>query len=71
MNRSEHLIWTKQRAMEYLPDDPAQALASFFSDMRKHEELETHSALELGEMLMLGGHLYTAKDVGNHIQGYN
>lgn len=36
--RAEHVQWCKQRALEYLPGDPRQALGSMLSDMRKHDE---------------------------------
>lgn len=38
-SRDEHLAWAKQRAREYLDQgDHVNALASFFSDLGKHEE---------------------------------
>ena len=46
MTRAEHLAWAKERALEYLPD-VNQALASFISDLGKHEELQDHPAKEL------------------------
>jgi hypothetical protein len=32
----QHLAWCKQRALEYLPDKPAQAAASMIGDLGKH-----------------------------------
>lgn len=40
MTRSEHIAWCKARALEHLPDDPADAVASMLSDLDKHEETE-------------------------------
>jgi hypothetical protein len=36
--RDDHLQACKDRALEYLPSDPNQAIASMISDMRKHRE---------------------------------
>ena len=38
MTRAEHVRWCKKRALEYLPDDPKQAVKSMLSDMNKHDE---------------------------------
>ena len=38
MTRSEHIAWCKERALSYLPDDPGGAVASFLSDLSRHEE---------------------------------
>lgn len=38
--RSEHMAWCKKRALEYLPNDPQQAVTSMLSDLRKHPETE-------------------------------
>jgi len=39
MNRSEHLQWCKDRALEYVDEgNPAEALASMMSDLGKHDE---------------------------------
>lgn len=70
-SRAEHLAWCKARALEYLPHDPAEALASMFSDLRKHDEFKNHSAIELGAMLMFNGHLQTARQVREYIEGFN
>jgi hypothetical protein len=37
MNRAEHLQWAKDRALAYLPHDPANAWASFASDIEPDE----------------------------------
>ena len=70
--RSEHLEWCKQRAIEYLKDgNISEAFASFQSDMTKHPETENHLALEMGTMLLLGGHLSTIQQMKNWIVGFN
>lgn len=71
MIRAEHMAWCKQRALEYLPNDPAGALDSITSDLTKHEETAEHPALLLTMMLRLGGHLSTAEQVRKHIEGFN
>lgn len=42
VTRDEHLAWAKSRALEYLDrGDFTNSLASFISDMNKHDELAT------------------------------
>ena len=50
--REEHLAWCKARALEYLPDDPIQAVTSMASDLGKHPETEGHAAIAFGMMLL-------------------
>ncbi len=72
MNRQEHLEWCKQRALQILSEGDIQgAYASFMSDMKNHPETENHSALDLGFMLMVGGHLDSAKQMKDFIEGFN
>lgn len=72
MTRAEHLEWCKQRALEYVDKkDLKQAFASFQSDMTKHEETCDHMALEMGTMLLLGGHLSTDTQMREWITGFN
>lgn len=72
MNRSEHLEWCKQRANEYIENnDMTNAFASFQSDMTKHTETSNHLALEMGTMLLLGGHLSTQHQMKDWINGFN
>lgn len=70
--RAEHLKWCKDRANEYLElGDKNQALASFMSDMSKHEETATHAALQMGMMLLVTGNLSTTHEMKNWIDGFN
>lgn len=72
MNRSEHLQWCKDRALLYASQgDNIQAFASFVSDMRKHKETHNHIALEMGAMLLAGGHLSTERQMSEWIKGFN
>lgn len=72
VERSEHLQWCKDRAMEYINDNNVtDGIASFISDMSKHPETEGHSALTLMSQLMFSGHLNTASEAGKFIQGFN
>jgi len=72
MNRAEHLQWCKDRALDYVKqNDLTNAFASFQSDMTKHPETDGHMALEMGTMLLLGGHLSTAQQMENWIVGFN
>ena len=72
MNRAEHLQWSKDRAMEYVyTGDLSNAFASFISDMGKHPKTENHAALQLGSMLLFGGHLDTKDKMEKWILGFN
>ena len=72
MDRTEHLQWCKDRALEYVRSgDLTNAITSFQSDMRKHVETVNHSALELMTMMMLSGHLETATEVEKFIKSFN
>lgn len=72
MTRQEHLQWAKNRALEYADaGDAAEALASMTSDLREHPELENHIGIQLGLMLALGGHMHSASEVRNWIEGFN
>lgn len=68
----EHLVWCKQRALEYVDKgDLTGAFASFVSDMKKHSDTANHPALALGGMLFFGGHLRSPQQMREHIEGYN
>jgi hypothetical protein len=73
--RAEHVEWTRKRALMELdaggPRAVTNAISSFQSDLRKHPETQDHSALELAGMLAFGGHLSSARDVREFIQGMN
>ena len=72
MNRDEHLEWCKTRALEYVEaNDTSQAFASFMSDMGKHIETSSHSTLEMGMMMLMGGHLSTPQQMREWIEGFN
>lgn len=72
MTRTEHLQWCKDRAIEYAKaGDTQQAFASFGSDMAKHPETATHSALHLGFSLFFAGHLNSATEMEKWINGFN
>lgn len=52
-------------------NDAKQAWASFVSDMRKHSETESHSALRLGMLLIMSGHHQTPNEMRKFIEGFN
>jgi hypothetical protein len=70
MNRAEHLQWCKDRAIQYVDEGDVQN-ASLTSDLNKHPETERHPAVELGMLLMLSGHLSTAAQMRDFIEGCN
>jgi len=72
MNRTEHLNWCKQRALEYVKiGGLQQAFASFQSDMMKHDETANHFALQMGTMLLISGNLASQSQMENWIVGFN
>lgn len=72
MDRGEHLVWCKKRALEYVDHgDVKNAWASFMSDMRKHPDTASHSALELGHMLFMSGQLNSPVEMRKFIEGFN
>lgn len=72
MTRAEHLAWCKSRALEYVAmGDVLNAFASMDSGLRKHSETRDHKAMEIGVMLMLGGHLNTPDEMRKFIEGIN
>lgn len=72
MSRSEHLDWCKQRALQYCNmHDLDNALASFMSDLGKHEETDRHPAIQLGIMLSMSGNLSTQRAMQEFIEGTN
>lgn len=72
MTRAEHLQWAKDRAYKYCDEgDMYQAFASFNSDMRKHDELKDHIALEMMNMQVMGGLIKSAPQLRAFIEGFN
>jgi hypothetical protein len=72
MTRAEHLQWCKDRALEYVnAGNLDEAFASMASDLRKHDELANHSGVQLGMMLLMGGHLKTEAKMREFIVGFN
>ena len=72
MTRQEHLEWCKQRALEYVDaGNIGDAWASMVSDLKKHEETSNHRAIELGTMMIMGGHLSSPAKMREFILGCN
>lgn len=70
--RAEHLAWCKKRALEYVDaGDCNQAFASMASDLSKHPETEKHGAIQLGMMMLMGGHLNRPDQMRKFIEGFN
>lgn len=71
-SRAEHLAWCKKRALEYCDiGDVNQAYASMGSDLGKHPETANHAAIQLGMMLLMGGHLSSLMEMRKFIEGFN
>lgn len=72
MDRAVHLQWAKDRAFEYVQKgDLKNAMASMISDLRKHDELSHHPAIDLGMMMLMGGQLSTQGQMREFIEGFN
>jgi hypothetical protein len=72
MTRAEHLAWCKQRALEYVDaGDVNQAFVSMASDLGKHPETANHSAIQLGMMMLMAGHLSDAQKMRLFIEDFN
>lgn len=71
MNREEHLVWCKRRALEYVDEgDLSGAVASMLSDMNKHSETELSSPVlsGLGMLYVINGDV---DGVRRWITGFN
>lgn len=51
--------------------DVNQAFASMGSDLGKHPETANHAAIQLGMMMLMGGHLDTPQQMREFIEGFN
>jgi hypothetical protein len=51
--------------------DVSQAFASMVSDLGKHPKTANHAGIELGMMLLMGGHLNTPEQMRKFIEGFN
>lgn len=72
MNRTEHLQWVKERALYELENyGTLQAYMSLLSDLNKHSETQGHTGIELGNQLLLAGHLSSEKQMRDFIEGFN
>lgn len=70
--RAHHLEWCKKRAIQYCDaNDPDQAMASFVSDMRKHEATEEHLGLRLMMQMKFAGLLNSNEEMRKFILGFN
>jgi hypothetical protein len=71
-SRAEHLAWCKKRALEYCDmGDVNQAYASMASDLGKHPDTKGHAAIQLGMMMLMGGHLNSPMEMRKFIEGFN
>ena len=72
MNRSEHLEWCKNRALQYVDaGDTQNAFASMVSDLRKHADTRDHAGAELGMMQLMAGFLNSPREVREWVEGFN
>ena len=71
MTRSEHLEWSKQRALEHVDmGDASQAFTSMVSDLGKHPETAGHTAILLGTMLLMSDKLSSPREMRRFILGF-
>jgi len=72
MNRAEHLVWCKKRALEYVEaNDTQNAWGSMISDLGKHEETKDHIGIMLGTTMIMSGNLSTPQAMQDFIEGFN
>jgi len=69
MTRAEHLEWAKERACK--KNEITDILASFVSDMDKHDELKGHPALALMTNLILVGWIKTTSQLKDFVNDFN
>lgn len=71
-SRGAHVAYCKERALAELEyAGPASAWSSMLVDMAQHPETRKLAALELGNMLMLAGHLSRKEKMREFIEGFN
>lgn len=73
ISREEHLAWCKKRAIEFAEGgDHSQAMASFSSDINKHEGTRHLRQLvkDLWWPMQMGGMFRTNEELIKHIEGY-
>lgn len=72
MAGNDHLAWCKQRALEVLKSgDIPGAYTSMASDLNNDPSTRDHPGIQLGMMLMMGGHLKTAPEMEKFITDFN
>jgi hypothetical protein len=71
MNRTEHLEWSKKRALEYLDEgDISKCFASLVSDLGKHDELKNHMGISIGMGMLRNGTLTECAQMRRFIKGF-
>ncbi len=72
MDRTEHIDWCKQRALEYVDrGDLDEAMASMCSDLGKHDDTVGHPAIQLGIGMMASGQLESGHEMRKFINGFH
>lgn len=72
ISREDHMAWCKRRALEYVErGSPMEAMASMFSDLKRHPETADHAAIPLGMGMMMMGKLSTPGEARKFIEGFN
>lgn len=71
MSYDEHMAWCKERAFVYCEQGKVQeAWSSFISDLHKYDETRDHSAIGLGMILLMNGHLSEVGEMRRFIEGF-
>lgn len=73
VTREQHLLWCMEHALASLDrGNVREAFTSMLHDVEKHPELEKHSGLRIGVMLMLlPGWIDDRREVQRWIEGFN
>lgn len=71
MTRDEHMQWAKKRAINYIDTgmDLDEVMTGFHMDLKRHDELANHAAIELGFMQQMSGLLNTKEEIIKWIEG--
>lgn len=71
MNRSEHIKWAKERALEFCNrNELNEAFTSLANDLSRHPETANHQGLQVMTQLVVMGQLSTRESMAKFIEGF-
>ena len=67
----EHIEWSKQDALTYLPHNPREAFTVMLRDLKLHPETEIHAGSVIGVgMMLIPGWIDDPNEVRRWIEGF-